>query len=270
MPFQKGDVPKNKVDVSAEDRALISSLYSDGHTLRSLSARTGLSAAWLSEHLRAWGVQRDARAVRRRRKRLGSVVGADLDFLRSWTPESAWVWGLWFGDGWLRPYRVSMAASEEVARKVQELSGASGAVTPGNGCVHLDLGGTDAVLLVEDQFGLVPGPKSDALSWPEIPPRLEAHFLRGLWDADGSFYMQASKGRGYLGTTFCSKSASFAGDVRDAVGRLGGQTRPVERNRGQALVRWNGRHAKALGSLLYAESEDRMRCSRKHAIWEGA
>jgi len=270
MPFQKGNVPKNRIDIPIEERELISSLYSQGYKIRDLSTRTGLSVTWLSDHLRAWGVQRDPDAVRRRRNRAGSSVGADTSFLKSWTPESAWVWGLWFGDGWVQRYRVSMAASEEVARKVQRISGASSALNPGNGCVHFDLGGTDAVLLVEDMFGLRPGPKSEVLSWPDVPSNVESHFLRGLWDSDGSFYVQLSKGRPYLGTTFCSKSAALVLGVQDAVKRLGEQSRPVERNRGLYLIRWNGRYAKNLGALLYADSEDPMRCSRKHAIWEEA
>jgi hypothetical protein len=255
----------NRLDVSDDLREELCALYAGGDSLKSIAELTGLSQTWLSDKFRLWRPVRDAAAVAEKRKLPASTLGSAVPFLSTWTPESAWVWGLWFGDGWLRPYRVSLASSEDVARQVQALTGFKSALHKGSGCVHFDLGGIAVVRLVAERFGLQPGPKSACLVWPNPPRALVPHFMRGLCDSDGSWGVTRD---GYLTFTYCSKSEGFVGSFRDCAVAAGCKYRPVERMKGDCfIVRWSGTSAVRLGHFVYADSVVGTRYSRRHAIW---
>lgn len=130
-----------------------------------------------------------------------------LDLLSSWTPERAWWWGAFLGDGncYVKDgtHRVSLVGATSTAARWRKL------ICPNEDTPPRVLGNTDKAVesviyskaLAERlaQLG-VRGSKTFNLPWPDdLPAELLPHFLRGLWDTDGHVYVSDVRRRGKSG-----------------------------------------------------------------------
>jgi hypothetical protein len=146
------------------------------------------------------------------------------------TPERAWWFGVLLGDGnvFQTPHdaRVSVCGSlSTVTRwlalldsplKPQEFKRSKGTY---QGYVNSKI----FVEYLRDVWGLC-GPKAGDLPWIAFAPEHEVHFLRGLWDTDGSLFIERRRHKGNKGNDtprakFDSKCEDFVWQVRDALER---------------------------------------------------
>jgi LAGLIDADG DNA endonuclease family protein len=210
-----------------------------------------------------------------------SKYDLDLNLLQTWTADSAWVWGIWFGDGWLSPpWQFGFSGDKQVLIRIQELLNTTAPLWWGNNIKNkakgwrLCVGSVAAAHIIEQMFGLKPGKKSRILTWPSVPGRFEVDFLRGLWDADGCWGYTTAKGKRYLQATFGSTSRPLVESVRDLISsRCDVRLRPVELQKKKKkkyefwVVRWHSHDGARIGNWMYAERSDLNRSSRKYERW---
>jgi hypothetical protein len=278
----------NRIEISAERLENVRRLYLDEHLpVRDVAAAVGLSKTRTLDELRTQGWVRSSGATRRLRAANSDLYAhkpRDVERSLGWDPEIAWLWGLWFGDGWLslcagRPV-VGFSGDYAALEQVRDLLGLHEHTIVDKKSKRLDAGKRLSVASytlarhIEEAFGVRPGRKSRILRWPLLPSGMESHFIRGLWDSDGCW--TASKGpvrkdglrKHYLQGSYGSMSRSMVTAVRDCLVRLVGVTeKKIERQKkGLWVVRFSAVDSVLLGRWLY--EGDCLRCSeRKHMIW---
>jgi len=141
------------------------------------------------------------------------------DFLDRWTPELAWWLGLVYGDGNVYRaggnHRVTLVCNEDTALKWRELICPDAGFQVKKNCLSVYV---DSSRLVDwfAEKGII-GKKSTDLEWPSfLPIDLHGHFLRGLWDSDGSVKIEKRRlkqGNDTLRVLFTAKNKEFADRV---------------------------------------------------------
>lgn len=197
-------------------------------------------------------------------------------FLLSWTPEKAWWWGVTMGDGCvsLSPesgnYRVHLVGSESTVerwlrlihpsrhpQKLKRANAYQGYVNDKAMVEWLALNGM--------------GPrKTHSLQWPrDLPDELLPHFIRGLWDTDGSLSVWDRRGNGLKGNP--ELKARYASACESFVHTLHGVLVTKLRLPSTAIVHncspkgewWNaqftGPSALQLASYLYRDAPEHLR-----------
>jgi hypothetical protein len=198
-------------------------------------------------------------------------------FREGWTPSLSWWFGCLLGDGNVTSTpttkRVSLVGAESTVQRWLDL------VTPGKtskairrsqgGVVNAVQGYVDSSELTQwlyERWGLR-GPKAQHLPWPEdMPADCLAHFVRGLWDTDGSIYSEARRQRGNKGNDrVCAKYVSIDGVFMKRLvaalapvvrGKAGVVTEPPRSTNHQFLYtyRVSGKGAHRLLDYLYGEA----------------
>jgi hypothetical protein len=129
---------------------------------------------------------------------------AFFDF-SNWSPSMAWVLGLLFADGNLKKnkpeFRLSQRSPDGL-RKVLNLMRSNHMISTREkksykGVISGKIYSIEIwnKKLYDDliNFGLTPA-KSTDMKFPEVPPGYMNHYLRGLYDGDGSFYINRFDG----------------------------------------------------------------------------
>jgi hypothetical protein len=157
-------------------------------------------------------------------------MGENVTELKSgfiqWSPEVAWWLGITYGDGNVyqtkRDNRVSVCGSLSTVTKWLALIGPHKVAQEFKSSPGTYQGYLDSKHLVEwfkATLGLC-GPKAATLAWPEcVPEELKVHFLRGLWDSDGSLSVWDRRAAGGGGNPqrkagFSSASLAFVERVK--------------------------------------------------------
>jgi hypothetical protein len=129
--------------------------------------------------------------------------------------------------------------------------------------------GTSEPRIVRDliSLGITPR-KSKTLQFPAVPTEFVRDFIRGCWDGDGTVYIGA-RGNGVAG--FGSGSRSF---VDSMLGWLAGMGLPLatihqdSRSPGYCYFRFHGGVCEKLFHVLYDDTDDSMRLSRKYEVFK--
>ena len=253
----------------------MAALYVEGLSSNDIGERLGRTGRTVRTHLASRGLMRErAQALRLAVKR-GKIRQRSLreDFFEVLTPASAWLLGLLYGDGHVqvipgRQYGVTLAGSYEVCQKSLLLpeSDASLAKCSQNGWRWTVY--SKALVESLSQWGLTGGNKALSMRYPaNVTGTLEGHFLRGLWDADGSWERRGS----YVRAKYTSASEGF---IRDLQERVGGRVHSwasndvkkgaigyhlqLKKTRTMRLVEW-----------IYADAPAPIRCDRKYRLATG-
>ena len=223
-----------------------------------------------------------------------SKCALDEAFFETWTPEMAYVLGVFATDGNVGKNRVSLTSTDlELVEKVQHLMRTSHpirSVAPRGYSrktqYKLDI---SSKWLARNLTELgIWARKSRTLRFPTVPEECVRHFLRGCWDGDGSFYLEGKK----FVASFVSGSKQFiigvAGSLRKA-GITGQRPRRPSRTRleedantvsiyedrrGGKVVCYQlklfSRDVLALGTLLYEGVPESMYLTRKYEVYRMA
>jgi LAGLIDADG-like domain len=214
----------------------------------------------------------------------------DSDFFETWSPEMAYVLGLFATDGCVQSkYSVSLTSTDlELIEKVRNLMGTDHPVRihPPRGFsrkmqYELQISSMALVSSLE-KLGIV-ARKSRVIAFPEMPKECVRHFLRGCWDGDGSFYFEKRSHK--LRASFVSGSRQFIKGFAHALKEFGicqwvlkhgHRIKPTDgisiyaSNRGghtSYSFRLSGENAIAFGGLIYDSVPETMYLKRKHEVF---
>jgi len=198
-----------------------------------------------------------------------------LDLSR-WSPELAWMAGVVYGDGYSSnrkgKQRVTVVSGdEELLGKWVSVVG-RGVVRKRKDCNtwQVEVGSMFLSQWFADRG--IDGKKAGSLMWPrDLPEEFKVHFVRGLWDTDGSVMRQKREGKriDQLRLCYCSKARDFVERVaEEAPVKLFVEKQVVQRlGRYKGYEYWiatvGGRQAELFFDWLYLDSPEALRLNRK-------
>jgi hypothetical protein len=210
--------------------------------------------------------------------------------LFEWSAEKAWFLGILYGDGNVYSYeangdyRVSACGSWSTTTRWLTLLDPTR--TPQEfkrspGTFQAYVNSKELVAWFQQNMGIC-GPKADSLVWPEdLPLVFERDFVRGLWDSDGSLFIENRRHRRARGndsphSKFDSKCRSFVEELRAHLEALipglprvvVGTERKKAKKSGNTstwhVIKYGGKSAMLVADYLYADppthlvNEDRL------------
>lgn len=245
--------------------------YEAGDSSNDIGRDTGRNGRTVRFHLRAAGVLGTRTAGIRRALAAGKIRRRALNerFFAAWSPGMAWVLGLIFGDGHVMcdptigQYGVSLAGTQQVGEAVAALLGLD--LVPRRArdadCWILQW---YSRTLVESLavYGLRGGSKATTMQFPAVPDAMLPHFLRGLWDSDGSWERRGDS----LRARYTTASESFAVAVQQrAGGRIySWRSDRVKRGAVGFHVELTVSETDSLRARIYTDSTPTTRCARKY------
>lgn len=188
-----------------------------------------------------------SKRTRFRRRRAAGLTRPDgfyafnEEFFFRWSDELAWVLGLIWSDGCLFGNTVEICSKDsQIVELVAALIDQPNGIRLKNGGGALRVVFTScAVAAFLRSLGLTEA-KSFTAPWPELPPRLEGHFLRGLLDGDGSVLLNQRR----PGQQVPDLSVQWCGA---APLLLAGITSYLSANQIRFSAGWQERNGRALG-----------------------
>lgn len=208
------------------------------------------------------------------------VTDIDWKFLTCWTPELAWWWGAFLGDGSAPSdgYVVHITGAHTTVWRWRALL-APGEKRPlyetpnSPGTFRAVLNSRPLSDWVLTTHG-IRGPKSATLPWPEdLPRELLPHFVRGLWDTDGHLSIRDRKKHEHRGNpqpiaAYRTQAKAFLDRLRDVLAEDVGVPRPAltERRykveggtRSTWLLSYGGTAAMRVADYLYGSAPEHLR-----------
>jgi hypothetical protein len=123
----------------------------------------------------------------------------------NWSPGMAWVLGLLFADGNMEKsnpvFRLSQRSPDGLRKALNLMRSSHTIAVKGKKSYKGVISGKIYSFKVWNKklyndllnLGLTPA-KSTGMKFPEVPPKYMNHFIRGLYDGDGSFYINRFDG----------------------------------------------------------------------------
>lgn len=250
-------------------------LYSEGLSSNDIGKRLGRTGRTVRTHLRSRGLMRGQAQALRLAVERGKIRKRSLreDFFEVLTPASVWLLGLLYGDGHVqiipgRQYGVTLAGSQEVCQKSLLLLGSDASLVK---CSQNGWRWTvysKALVGSLARWGLTGGNKALSMRYPsDIPPWVEGHFIRGLWDADGGWRLRGKS----LDASYVSHSEGFIQDLQERVGgKIHVQVhKKVKPGAVGYTLRLRVGETASLVRRIYADAPAPIRCDRKYRLAAG-
>ena len=197
----------------------------------------------------------------------------------SWTPARAWWLGALYGDGCVHTKKgawlACLVGTLDIVTKWGKLIDPtlkSFEKKHSLGTYDMRINSKALVQRLLEDYDLE-SPKAYKLKWPHnLPVHLNAHFLRGLIDTDGSLQITnpvAGVGRQGVSVKYSSMSAEFVVDAAKYAAHLAGIAVPnvyfAKKNSRQCNeFRLHGSDTKALIDALYKDAPFELRSELKH------
>ena len=208
------------------------------------------------------------------------------NFFKKWSAEMAYVLGLTYTDGNLHIRKaksgyefgvLTFAQKEnELVEKFLKLMECDATIrfrerreldnTTAGELYYFSIGNND---IANDliRLGITPN-KSLDMQFPEIPEEFLRHFVRGLFDGDGSVYMDYGK---YVRILLLSGSYSFIETLNKKLCNSGFPLRKIyggyQHQKNAHYIRYGTEHVLDFFKFIYKDVPDIMYYSRKHQIF---
>ncbi len=237
----------------------------------------GVSRTAVHKKLNKYGIaQRTKSEARIEAQKQGKLPQKFFDindnFFAKWSPEMAYVLGLIITDGCIsKAGQVSLNMNDnELLEKVKKVLGSEHKIEPskhqkGLYCFHFA-----RVKLVEDllKFG-ISSRKSLTVKFPDVPQDFLTHFIRGVFDGDGSVYFDKRSKNYPIRTNFHSGSKDFIEKLEDSLIKLG---MPKRRKISQQKtkngvyygIRYGHKDSLKLHTILYNNTQNGLFLARKY------
>lgn len=261
--------------VTQEESAGFRSMYDEGSSVAQISRHFGRSSYMVYRHLKRSGQLRSPMEGLQLASRQGRLQGGrgrgmafdDAVYECELDSRSAWALGLIYGDGSLHPngrLQVACGPDRDVAEKLTKMFVSGYEPRFKDNCWLFEVY-SHRVMESLAIHGLTPGSKTYTMEFPEVPDELLPHFVRGLWESDGSMGLRS----GVL--KYASASHGFVESLRDVLydrvqvnrAKLG-----TNKNDNCMTIAYGSGTAVRLAKWLYASSESKMRCDRKWSIFQ--
>jgi hypothetical protein len=181
------------------------------------------------------------------------------EFFRVWTPEMAYVLGLWWTDGCMRVKRNTGAHQIEIASNDRDHLETIAQVIGGKYFLRKvsPQANTYVISFCSKEMyqdiaahGGTPH-KSRTIGFPDVPPDLLPHFVRGVVDGDGTLAWNGDRPVVHV----YSGSELFLTNMIVAIEHATGIPAPhLTANRNNWYVKWSTIRAKCLAAWLYIDS----------------
>jgi hypothetical protein len=157
---------------------------------------------------------------------VGGYLAVNESFFDTWTPEMAYVLGWIASDGSivanLTGFHITSTDLDHLDN-LRKLIGSTAKIVVYGGGKNRKKGGRLNVCrqsMVERllQLGFTPR-KSRTIRMPKVPDELFGHFLRGVFEGDGTVHIKSGKRMGIMGITLYSGSRGFLEDINQAIVR---------------------------------------------------
>ena len=202
-------------------------------------------------------------------------------FFRGWSPEMAYVLGVFYSDGCLQKspsgyYTATISQKEpELLEKCLDLMACNAPLhyrpnnSPRGGLYTFAVNdqGTCRNLLA---LGVHPR-KSLTLQFPDAPFGVLRHFIRGCWDGDGSIYRNGTS-RSAWRASYISGSPRFIRGMRDSLVEHGLPSATIHQNRGSraSTIYYRGSRCRTLFHVLYDGVPESQYLVRKYVRFKAA
>ena len=202
--------------MSPPSKAILKELYYvEDLSWKEIGQRLGFSYSGIQYWMLKYDIQ-----TKKRRGTHG--YNHNRDFFKSWSPEMAWVLGLMFADGNVtRAGTTSWSCTissmdPSMVEKIRSIIATEAPVRiHKNHSAWLTVGagdvGDDLISL-----GCVPR-KSRIMQFPPVPMVYLSHFVRGLWDGDGTIFKTHISHYQYIRSGYTCGSKDFIIALRDHI-----------------------------------------------------
>lgn len=205
------------------------------------------------------------------------VYKVNEDFFKTWSRESAWVYGWLITDGSVDAKRNQIRLmlkrhDRDVLEKIKIMLDFTGEVIDGEQkdgrkFSYLRICRKE---MTEDLFslGLARQDKTFNTAMPQLPDELFWDFIRGVFEGDGSIRHRTGN-TDALDMTICGATKQFILDLQTAFEKRGIYMRLSQNNSGVYTINTKSKaDALRLCYFMYARTDDCHRLSRKYNIYE--
>ena len=193
-------------------------------------------------------------------------------FFSTWSDKMAYVLGLIITDGCMRwPKKGSIAISlnmndKSLLEKVRKAMESIHKIVPSKHQKSLYLFGFGREQISKDLFRLGVKPKKSlTIKYPDIPDKYSRHFIRGVFDGDGSVCFRPESH--ILITSFVSGSKEFIYKLEEKLQKLGMPKHTIYKEERKNIfysLKYGHRNSMKLFHLLYDKMDNNLYLERKY------
>ena len=270
-------------------KELISNMYhQEGMSLGDIAGLFGVSRTAIHKRMLQYGIRARSRSASRiLALRQGKFPGMSAHsvnerFFRSWTKEMAYVLGLMLTDGCVSKdlCTVTLAMNDrEILEKVSAVMHADIPVIQSKHQPRLHIFRITRSRIAKDLISLGVTPqKSLTVIFPPVPGRFLSHFIRGVFDGDGSVMLtmchsaRHPTGARWLKTSLVSGSEKFIVELEQKLQFLGMPPRSIFVDRGgknpSYRIHCGGRDSKKLFEIMYRDTGNGLYLERKYRVFQ--
>ena len=273
----------------ADFKRQLSFLYKQrGMSLAEIGKIYGCSRGAIGKQMKKLGIsmrsRSQARLLARKKGKFKDIPYYYINnkFFKSWSGKMAYVLGLIVTDGCISKslHTVSLAMNErELLKKVKAAMGTNIPVRASRHQARLYEFNISRQEMVRDllDLGLTPQ-KSATIEFPDVPEEYLPHFIRGVFDGDGSVTLHGSRTRKgkvlWLQAHFCSASKSFMKSLESKLRRLGMPKQNIRVGRGTNIpiyrITYGHKDSKILFEVMYRDIGNGLFLERKYTVFKRA
>ena len=212
------------------------------------------------------------------------AVDFDESFFATPSPDMAWALGLFFSEGCLQQSAYKKSGNPKtlcaISQKDPEILEKLRALMKSNIRIYRNAHGLHSLSfaspLLHAQLSAwgIGQPSSTNLSFPDLPPDLIPHFIRGCFDGDGSIYCES--GHDTPQAKYVSACRPFISALARQLHHLGTtlqkiheQEYPKKNSTGTIYsFRFSGNSVAKLAEILYSDSTELNRLNRKYELFK--
>lgn len=256
------------------DTDVIRRLYLEGNSTRQVAAITGISKSKVGKIVAELGISRSQSDSQINGCAKTTRIAPDWSFLPL-NPSKSWILGLIYGDGSLssKGYRIEITSGDDdIVRKVNRQFGGNLYIACRPTYKVVQINSKRIWMELNTNFNLIPNKANQGLIFPSFSEDKNIpHFVRGLLDSDGSWYLDTRSKRPLLKFSYVSKDEKFVSELRRHIVNYvqvsrNRQGRPNGNNAYE--ITFSNKDAIAIGHWIYNASVEANRGHRKYAIWK--
>lgn len=248
-------------------------------SLEDIARMYGVSRVAVHKYCRATGIKIRTRSQARleafKQKKLPyDYFDIDENFFSIWSDEMAYVLGLIITDACIRqPKKGSITVHLDIndrslLEKVRKAMKSTHKIVPSKHQKGLYLFGFAREQITKDllRLGITPR-KSLTVKFPDAPNKYLRHFIRGVFDGDGSVYLEKRSVKMPLRTKFISGSKDFIYKLERRLQKLGMPKHTLYKRRKKNIsymFRYGHRNSIRLFHLLYSGVNKDLYLERKY------
>jgi predicted DNA-binding protein YlxM (UPF0122 family) len=264
-----------KLNNLTKDR-LINLYINDKKSLEDIARLYNVSRVAVYKKLKKFGIkQRSKSEARIEAQKQGKLPQQFFDinenFFSKWSAEMAYVLGLIITDGCISKTGTVLLSlnDKKLLEKVRKAMGSTHKIEPSKYQKNLYIFHFARENMIKDLegFGILPN-KSLVVKFPDIPRVYLADFIRGVFDGDGSIYLDKGSKNCPIRTCFFSGSKDFIEKLENNLTKLGLPKRNISQQKTKNGVYYGIRYGHydslKMFDILYRNTPNELFLERKY------